>query len=491
MLKSTIECIDDGIVVVDRSGNFRYFNNAARRILGYGRLDTPLEDWSRTYGCFCADRRTPFPSAELPLARALRGESSRDVEVYVRNRNVPRGAWISVSGTPLRSASGKLAGGAVVFRDITARRRATEAARRLAEAVERTTDSVVITDANAQIEYVNPAFEATTGYARDEVVGQPASVLIPSDDDLAPVSAWCRPTSGKGGRTMMHRRHTGEIFHAHHTVTPVRDEGGYLTHFVSVMRDLTYERKAHAREVEMRLARVIQQKLYPATSPETPGLDLAGHTFPADETCGDYFDFISLGGRRLCIAVGDVSGHGFGPALLMAETRAYLRSLAKATSDLVWIMGRLNAFLCDDTEEERFVTLMLVLLDLDRRSLVYSSAGHVPGFLLDDTGATRLVLSSTGVPLGIFRETSFGSSPEIALDDGDLFVLLTDGATEAQDPRGEFFESKRILETVVGLADEPSQGIVAGLHEAIGRFTSPATPHDDISAVVGKAVPRS
>jgi sigma-B regulation protein RsbU (phosphoserine phosphatase) len=175
----------------------------------------------------------------------------------------------------------------------------------------------------------------------------------------------------------------------------------------------------------------------------------------------------------------------------MAETRAYLRSLAKATSDLGWIMRRLNAFLCDDTEEERFVTLMLVVLDLDRRSLVYSSAGHVPGFLLDDTGATRLVLSSTGLPLGIFRDASFGSSPEVALDDGDLFVLLTDGASEAQDPRGEFFESKRILETVVALADEPSQGIVAGLHEAIGRFTSPATPHDDISAVVGKALPRS
>jgi sigma-B regulation protein RsbU (phosphoserine phosphatase) len=290
---------------------------------------------------------------------------------------------------------------------------------------------------------------------------------------------------------MVHRRSTGEAFHAHHTVTPVRDEGGCLTHFVSVMRDLTRERKAHAREVEMRLARVIQQKLYPAASPETPGLDLAGSTFPADETCGDYFDFIALDGRRLCIALGDVSGHGFGPALLMAETRAYLRSLAKATSDLGWIMRRLNAFLCDDTEEERFVTLMLVVLDLDRRSLVYSSAGHVPGFLLDDTGATRLVLSSTGLPLGIFRDASFGSSLEVALDDGDLFVLLTDGASEAQDPRGEFFESKRILETVVALADEPSQGIVTGLHEAIGRFTSPATPHDDISAVVGKALPRS
>ncbi len=361
--------------------------------------------------------------------------------------------------------------------------------RRLSEAVERTADSVVITDASSRIEYVNPAFEATTGYSRDAILGHPASVLAPGEgDDSDRASAWCQPTpEEQGDRTLVHRRSTGEVFQAEHTVTPIRDESGYLTHFVSVMRDVTEQRKTHAREIEMGLARTIQQRLYPAEAPSLPGFDLAGAAFPAEATCGDYYDFVPMDGGRLCIAIGDVSGHGFGPALLMAETRAYLRSLAKATTDLEWIMQRLNAFLHEDTEDERFVTLMLVVLDPQSRSLVYSSAGHVPGFLLDRSASTRQVLESTGIPLGIFPEASFASSGEIPLADGDLLILLTDGATEAQDADGEFFEHDRIVRVVSGLNRQPSHRIVAGLRRAIASFTPTGRPSDDVTAVVCKA----
>jgi serine phosphatase RsbU (regulator of sigma subunit) len=98
---------------------------------------------------------------------------------------------------------------------------------------------------------------------------------------------------------------------------------------------------------------------------------------------------------RLGIAVGDVSGHGFAAALLMAETRAYLRSLARATTCLSEILGALNAFLLDDTEDHRFVTLMLAVLDPAEKKLVYAGAGHIHGYVLDGSGAPRQVLTST------------------------------------------------------------------------------------------------
>jgi len=488
MLEATLQCIEYGVVVVDAAGRFLFFNDAAERILGIGLVDTQLGEWSETYGCFRPDRVTPFPSEEFPLARALRGERVRDVEIYVRNPRVPEGVWVSVTGSPLTGAGGTDSGAAAVFRDVTARRRASETVRRLSEAVEHTTDSVVILDAKAQIEYVNPAFESITGYARSEVVGRPASILATEDHaGTSEDDSWVRPTSDDdGSHTLLHRRCTGEVFQAEHTVTPVRDESGYLTHYVSVMRDVTDQRRAQAREVEMRLARLIQQKLYPAEAPALPGFDLAGATFPADATCGDYYDFIPMASGRLCIAVGDVSGHGFGPALLMAETRAYLRSFSKATSDLEWILRRLNLFLSHDTEDERFVTLMLVVLDPERRSLVYASAGHVPGMLLDRSGATRRVLESTGVPLGIFSEADFASSPEVLLDEGDLFVLLTDGAAEAQDASGRFFESERVEEVVSGLRQAPAHEIIGGLHDAVDVFAAPGPAADDITAVVCK-----
>ena len=489
MLEASLQTIDDGVIVVDTAGQFQFYNKAAERILGLGALDTPPEQWSEAYGCFKPDRVTRFPSDELPLARAMRGERVRDVEIFVRNPEIPEGVWISVSSSPIRGASGSPAGATVVFRDVTARRLASETVRRLSEAVERTADSVVITDSSARIEYVNPAFEVTTGYSRAEVLGHPTSVLAPEEHDEAPsASAWCRPTPDhERDRTLLHRKSTGEVFQAEHTVTPIRDESGYLTHFVSVMRDVTEQRKTHAREVEMGLARTIQQRLYPSGAPSLPGFDVAGAALSAEATCGDYYDFIPMTGGRLCVAIGDVSGHGFGPALLMAETRAYLRSLAKATTDLNWILKRLNMFLYDDTEDERFVTLMLVVVDPGTRSLAYSSAGHVPGYLLDRSGATRQVLESTSIPLGIFPDASFTSSAEIPLADGDLFILLTDGAMEAQDAQGEFFEAERIVRVVSELHRHPSHRIIAGLHEAIEQFTPQGRRSDDITAVVCKA----
>jgi sigma-B regulation protein RsbU (phosphoserine phosphatase) len=239
----------------------------------------------------------------------------------------------------------------------------------------------------------------------------------------------------------------------------------------------------------MRLARIVQQKLYPARAPELEGFDLAGAAFPADHTCGDYYDFVPFAGGRVGIAIGDVSGHGFGSALLMAETRAYLRSLSKTSADLAQILRRLNRFLCQDTGDERFVTLMLTLLDPVRRSLVYSSAGHIHGYVLDRSGAVRHVLDSTGTPLGIFDDSGFASSPEIPLEEGDLLLLLTDGAAEARNSEGAFFETERVLRVVAGERHRGAAQIVESLRAAVEEFSRDSPQADDITVVVCKVGP--
>ena len=108
-----------------------------------------------------------------------------------------------------------------------------------------------------------------------------------------------------------------------------------------------------------------------------------------------------------------------------------------------------------DTEDERFVTLLLALLDPTRRSLVYASAGHIPGYVLDALGATAATLEPTGTPLGIFEEAEFPASAEIPLAEGDLLLLLTDGATEAQNEDGDFFESRAACSEVWSRAGGP------------------------------------
>ena len=488
MLEATLQQVAEGVVIVDLGGHFLFANEAAQRIVGMAPIDSAPGDWSSLYGCFLPDKVTPYPSEQLPLARAMRGDHVREEEIFIRNPHTPEGAWISVNSTPLRDGKGKLTGGVIVFRDMTAHRRSLEVVHQLSKAVERTTDAVFITDATAAIEYVNPAFEATTGYSRDEAIGQRPSILKSGRNEPGYYERlWKAILAGEvHSGALVNRKKNGELFHAEQTITPIRDEAGNLSNFVSVMRDVTELKRGQEREVEIRLARTVQEKLYPAGPPELTGFDLAGAAVPADHTCGDYYDFVPMADGRIAIAVGDVSGHGFSAALIMAETRAYLRSLVGSGADPDEILRQLNVFLCDDTEDERFVTLVLAILDPARRSLVFASAGHIPGYLLDGSGVTRRHLESTGMPLGIFGEAEFPVSPEIPLAEGDLLVLLTDGATEAQNEDGDFFEAEGVLRVVMEERGQGSADIIRGLRTAIEEFASQNPQRDDITAVVCK-----
>ena len=126
-MELVFESISDGLVVADSKGRLTMANASAKRVVGMGLTDAPSDDWSHLYGTFYPDRTTPFPSEQLPLVRAMNGESSDDVGLFIRNPHVPDGVHISVSGRPLQSPAGEHAGGVIVFRDVTQWLRAQEA----------------------------------------------------------------------------------------------------------------------------------------------------------------------------------------------------------------------------------------------------------------------------------------------------------------------------------------------------------------------------
>ena len=123
--------ISDGVVVADQQGKFVMFNPSATRIVGIGATETPPDSWTERYGIFFPDKLTPVPTDELPLVRAIGGESIEQQDLFIRNTQMPDGAYISVSGRPMRDADGNLTGGVAVFRDVT---RQVEADRALTEA---------------------------------------------------------------------------------------------------------------------------------------------------------------------------------------------------------------------------------------------------------------------------------------------------------------------------------------------------------------------
>lgn len=181
ILQLILDCMGDGVAVTDAQGEFIIFNPAAMRITGFGPRGTTPAEWTAEYGIFTADRVTPFPAEQLPLARAMRGESADGVEMILRNPNTPGGAWVRVTGRPLVDADGINYGGVVVFHDTTDRRRMFEKLAR-AEAqyrdlVEQLPVIVYAADPETEgaVSYVSPQVEAILGFTPEEWTADPQS----------------------------------------------------------------------------------------------------------------------------------------------------------------------------------------------------------------------------------------------------------------------------------------------------------------------------
>jgi PAS domain S-box-containing protein len=251
------------------------------------------------------------------------------------------------------------------------------------------------------------------------------------------------------------------------------------------MERIQAERVLDEREVEFDLAREIQQGLLPRAVHAPVGFEIGGASCPAHKAGGDYFDFIPMPGGYLGIVIGDASGHGVGAALVMAETRAYLRALALEHTDVRRIVTVTNRRLAEDIGEGHFVTLLLARLHPVTRSLVYSSAGHWPGCILDPQGEVKMVLHSTDGPLGLDAAVAFSTARAVMLEPGDLIFLHTDGVVEALAPDGALFGKERALRLVRRHHGEKPEAIIGALLDGVREFCG-GVPTDDMTAIVIK-----
>src|SRR5215469_4583099 len=119
ILESVLSNIGDAVIVAGRDEKFLIFNPAAQRMFGEGAPDITSADWPRRHGLYLPDKVTLFPSDQTPLARAIRGEETNRLEVFVRRTEASKGLWTRINGRPLLAANGEVMGGVIVCRDIT------------------------------------------------------------------------------------------------------------------------------------------------------------------------------------------------------------------------------------------------------------------------------------------------------------------------------------------------------------------------------------
>lgn len=481
--------LDEGVIVVDAEGCTRFFNEAAERILGGSAEVGVSGSWSSAVGLFTIDRRAEMPAEAFPLARVLAGEVVPEREILVRDAGNAARRWVSVSGGPLPAEDGKPNGAMIVLRDVSQKKQSQQAIRRLSRAVNHTADAVYIADAQGHLIYVNPAFERMTGHSRRDAVGDSFKAVglgAGDPEDFVRLSAAILSGSAFRGTTANERR-DGRIYHGEQTLTPMLDGKGRLTHWVGVCRDMTEHRRVAEQRIEMDLASDVQRKLYPVSAPRLRGYEIAGAVFSAEATCGDYFDFIEQSETRVAIAVGDVSGHGLGPALVMTQVRACLRSYLELDVDLDEAFERINLMLHKDFDGEFFVTLLVIVLDLETGGIRYCNAGHIPAFVLDAEGQTKATLGRTGIPLGVLADRGYEVGTMCCLEPGDVTLLLTDGVVESRSKDGDCLWEEGAIEVVRRSIGSPAAEIVERLYQRVRGHARGRSQDDDVTMVVLRA----
>lgn len=257
---------------------------------------------------------------------------------------------------------------------------------------------------------------------------------------------------------------------------------------VALQRQLLLEHYAKKQrlEADLNIARDIQQGLLPKQAPEAAGFDIAGWNKPADQTGGDCYDFFVLHDGAVAMTIADATGHGIGPALVIAECRALFRATISISQDLAAVVGRINNLLCDDLPDDRFVTAFFGVLSPGKQTLSYLSAGQGPLVRYNRATDEIAELSANALPLGIVRDIDIEQPDQLVMRSGDMMVLVTDGFFEWSNSGDEQFGISRINKVIRENRDRPSAEIIQALYEAVCSFAAGTPQDDDLTAVIIK-----
>jgi len=250
-------------------------------------------------------------------------------------------------------------------------------------------------------------------------------------------------------------------------------------------RALAERQEAERRAAhEMEIARQVQARLFPQRLPPTGTLEYAGACLPARQVGGDYYDFLSLGQKRLGLVLGDVAGKGIAAALLMAHLQASLRSqCAIALDEPHQFLRSVNQLFYDNTTAGAYATLFFAEYDDREQRLRYANCGHLGGLLLRRDGALER-LDATATVLGLFEDWEC-ELHERRLFPGDRLVLYTDGVTEAFNAEEEEFGEPRLLDTLRRTAWVSPGATIDAVVDSVRRF-SPREQYDDITLIVAR-----
>ena len=266
------------------------------------------------------------------------------------------------------------------------------------------------------------------------------------------------------------------------------DEIGYAGDIINQMTEGLKEREQ--LRISLQLAQEVQQNLLPKQDLISDGFQIAGKSIYCDETGGDYYDFVYLNDSdqpRICVAIGDVSGHGIPSALLMASVRSSLRQRISLPGNAGSIISDVNRQLVRDLEDSgQFMTLFYLSIEPDLKQLEWVRAGHDPALCYDPHAKNFEMLYGPGIALGVDENWHYEGSRKASIKEGNVILLGTDGIWEARNRQGSMFGKDPIFEIIRSHASKSAKEILDEILDELEEFQQGFKTEDDITLVVIK-----
>jgi serine phosphatase RsbU (regulator of sigma subunit) len=246
------------------------------------------------------------------------------------------------------------------------------------------------------------------------------------------------------------------------------------------MHEQVVRQQALQRDLEV--ASQMQQALLPSASPSVPGYHFFQHYQAAYEVGGDYYDYVLLPEDRFAAVVGDVAGKGVSAAILMAKLSSDVRFWLARESDPAKALAKINAAFSRHGWDDRFVTMVVAVVDPQACELTLVNAGHMPPILRSGDGEViEIGGDEAGLPLGVMDDYVYEAYRREFLA-GDLVTIFTDGFSEAMNSKRELFGLPRLIELCQDKATKPKD-LGPCILQSVRKFVGDYPQSDDMCLV--------
>ncbi len=388
--------------------------------------------------------------------------------------------------------------------DVTGQSLAEGELRKLIQAVQQSPATVVITDTEGNIEYVNPKFTQLTGYEFHEVIGKnPRIMKSGSQPDEFYKELWETITGGREWRGEFHNlKKDGGAFWEFSSISPVKDEKGVITHYVAVKEDITERKLAQNAliesenrlrvrndiiEYDLKNAQTIQKALLPKKVPRKNGFLVQYRYIPLEAVGGDFFTFHDVDPNTFSVFVGDVTGHGVSAALFTAllkfTTQKMDEGLYTSPADYILhinkeLLGVMSGY---------FITALYAIFSRDtisgKTKISFARGGHPYPVLLKKNDNSIAMLKSKGTILGMFNDLDIHEK-SVELEKGDRVYLFTDGIIEVYDSKKEMLGLEGLSKIIKSTAGETLSDSIESILRKVEEFQGIPAFEDDM-AIIG------